>query len=984
MQRRIRFSTFGSIDLESPDGTVLRSVLAQPRRTAILAYLALARPRGFHRRDTLVAMFWPESAQRPARDLLNTNISRLRAALGAGALLSRGTEEIGIDDTVVWTDVREFEDALADGRTQHALELYRGDLVAGFHITDAPDFERWLEAERVRFRDMAANAAFALADYRRRAGDLASARALIDRAAALSQGDDAATCRTITLLDSVGDRAAALGFYDAFCVRLREDYDTEPSPETRQLIDRVRARRHSPSTAAPAVVATAPQRRSSTAQPPSSAISDRSPIPRVWAEKVLHRASASRRRHFVALAAALLGVAAFRGRPRPAPASATGTDQVAVFPFISHGDDADDLRDGMMDLLTAKLDGVARFRGVNPRAVLQRSRRTPRAAASSDAAAGVARDLGASYFILGTSTRVGGRLRLHAALYTTASADQFTSVADAEGSASAPFDVVDRLARGLLAGRIEEATGHLARVGAETAHSMEALRAYLAGEQLYRRSQYAAASDAFQRAVALDSTFALAYYRLSNAAAWLGRDSISLSASDRSAALAWTVPMSEAHLFHAWNAYVYGQGDRAEQIYRTVVTERPNDGEAWYRLGEVLFHYGPTYGRTLVEARQAFERLHQLEPGNLEALVHLARIAAHDRAFAHLDALIAEVRSLGAPRSDVLELTELRAAVHRDYRGEAAVRDSLVLADDHLTESISRAAIAFAEDPGAAARLGLARHADGAAPQSVLSRILLAHAELAQGHWRASNAELDRLAQVAPALAREQRAVLGTLPFLELPPSELRDMLSNAATRLPQSAGYAEPGQLSLQPPWTGRYSQALLHVALAEGDAALDIARELEASPAARLRTRDDTVANALHRQLARVIRVRVQEQAGDVRGALHTLGAPALPSLRVLPGIMQQPTAAERFLRARLLQKLGHPDEALRWLASMPDPSGYDAVYLAPSHFLRATIYLARADTAAATAHYRRVLELWGDADPELQPMVRAARSRLQRLAR
>ena len=971
-------------------------VLAQPRRLALLSYLAVAHRRRFHRRDTLVTLFWPESAERPARDLLNTNVSRLRASLGADALLSRGNEEIGVNDARVWCDVGAFEAAYEAGRGEEALALYRGDLLEGFHISAAPEFDHWLEAERRRLREMAASAAFAMAERRRDAGDVPAARRFVERGAALSLGTEDGFRRAIALLDVMGDRAGALRLYEILSVRLRQDHDAEPAPETRHLIELVRARRAS-SAVAPAATSDAqappagappgPRAAGDDALPGPPAAGDGAPAPRVAGRPARLRSllTPSRRRASIAAAAILLAFAALWYQGGLSGTRASDVEHVAVFPFAASGAETEYLREGMTDLLTARLDGMEALRGVDPRAVLNRIRSLSDTSLGAAQAAKAARDLGAKLFVVGSSMQVGDRIRLHATLYDSRSTEQPVSVATAEGGASEIFEVVDRLARSLLAGRFDERTRRLSRLGAETTRSVEALRAYLAGERLYRRGDYAAASEAFQRAVALDSTFALAYYRLSNAAAWLGRDDVTRGAADRALALAGLVPGNEARLFQAWSAYVYGDGDSAEQVYRTIVTDRPTDTEAWYRLAEVLFHYGPTYGRTLAEAGQAFEQLLRFEPDNLEALIHLARIAAHERAPVRLDSLIRRVRALNAPQGDTLELAELRALTFQDPRGEAAVRAALVLTEPHLKEWIATSAIAFAEDPGAAARLGLADQADGAEPQAVLNRVLLAHAELAQGRWRAAKAELDRLASVAPALALELRVVLGTLPFLELPERELRDLLAATATSPRPSAGYAAPGQLSLQPPWTGRYARGLLHVALGEREAALGVARELEQpppSPPRPLTARDDTMLVALRHHLARIIRARAQDQAGDAGVALRTLGAPDLPSLRVLPNIMQHPTAAERFLRARLLERLGRAEDALRLLSSFPDPSGYDAVYLAPSHLLRARIYDERGDSARAARHYARVVELWRNADAELQPLVRTARARLERL--
>ena len=52
----IRLRVLGSIELENSNGSELRAILAQPKRFALLVYLA-STPRVFHRRDTLLALF---------------------------------------------------------------------------------------------------------------------------------------------------------------------------------------------------------------------------------------------------------------------------------------------------------------------------------------------------------------------------------------------------------------------------------------------------------------------------------------------------------------------------------------------------------------------------------------------------------------------------------------------------------------------------------------------------------------------------------------------------------------------------------------------------------------------------------------------------------------------------------------------------------------------------------------------------------------
>ncbi len=50
----IEFRTLGALDLRGLDGHQLHSLLAQPKRVALLAYLCVANPGGFHRRDSLL------------------------------------------------------------------------------------------------------------------------------------------------------------------------------------------------------------------------------------------------------------------------------------------------------------------------------------------------------------------------------------------------------------------------------------------------------------------------------------------------------------------------------------------------------------------------------------------------------------------------------------------------------------------------------------------------------------------------------------------------------------------------------------------------------------------------------------------------------------------------------------------------------------------------------------------------------------------
>src|SRR5688572_21873770 len=237
----IELRTLGELELTAADGRAVGSVLAQPRRAALLCYLALASPRGFHRRDSLLALFWPEHDAEQARRALRQSVYFLRRALGPDAIVSRGDDELAVASDALHCDVQAFEAALEGGRAEDALALYAGDLLAGFHISDAPDFERWLDGERSGLRERAQEAAWALAAMREEGGDPAGAAEAARRAVALAPADEIALRRLLLLLERVGDRAGAVRAYEAFAGKLREEYELAPSAETEQLAAKIRA-----------------------------------------------------------------------------------------------------------------------------------------------------------------------------------------------------------------------------------------------------------------------------------------------------------------------------------------------------------------------------------------------------------------------------------------------------------------------------------------------------------------------------------------------------------------------------------------------------------------------------------------------------------------------------------------------------------------------------------------------------------------------
>lgn len=237
----VELRVLGGAALRADDGRELHTLLAQPKRFALLTYLCIANPRGFHRRDALLGLFWPNADQGHARNSLRNALHVLRRALGDDALLVRGDEEVAANFAQIGCDACDFVDAAAHGAFDEAITAYRGDLLPGFFVEGVPAFERWLEEERARLRTVAARAARLCADRLAASGNLSGAVRAARRGAEIAEDDERVLRRLIELLAAFGDRAGALNAYSGFARRLAAEYSATPSPETELLARRLRA-----------------------------------------------------------------------------------------------------------------------------------------------------------------------------------------------------------------------------------------------------------------------------------------------------------------------------------------------------------------------------------------------------------------------------------------------------------------------------------------------------------------------------------------------------------------------------------------------------------------------------------------------------------------------------------------------------------------------------------------------------------------------
>jgi eukaryotic-like serine/threonine-protein kinase len=697
----LRLQLLGSVTLLDA-GRDVEPILRRPKSVAFLAYLACARPRGFQRRDALLPLFWPDLDQSHARNALRQAVHSLRQVLGAEAVIGRGEDELSVDRSRLWCDIVQFDEHVDAGDARSALTLYRGDLLFGFHLSGVAEFEQWLDREREYVAKRALVAALSLSKETESGRDYAAAASWAKRAMEISPYDESALRRILRLLDHVGRRADAVREYDDFADRLTRDLDVLPSPETRALMDTIRAR------VEPQVFASAGDLQLEATQP--AAKSSREPaVARRWLR-------------LLALLGVLLvgGIGTFIAR-----AGATGAldeNLIAVAPFDRLGQSSDSLwSEGLVRVLSAKLDGAGPLRSVSARTV-QGMWRDP-----SDRVGGGAfgRRVGAALAVVGSITQEGDDSMIVNAMLIDAARDRVISTVEARGALRRVDRLADSLAVGLLGPLAPQRPIRAVRLPSIGSASYAALKAFLQGEQFYRRGAMDSAVGYYDRAVALDRDFALAINRRGRAVSWtrgwynasaandllraarynhgLGvRDSLLLTADSLGVVLS-----EHPRLDKEW----WSLSSRLFDVLALATAQYPDDAEFWYELGVARLFYDASPRRTYGHALAAFDRAIALDSAFAPAyllpvelafnLADSARALRYARAYVALrptgsdgDAMRLLLR-LVEPSADtgafaeVLDnvspdvLIRIHTALHRwPDEGEIAVRVTRILASN--------------------------------------------------------------------------------------------------------------------------------------------------------------------------------------------------------------------------------------------------------------------------------------------------------------
>jgi len=949
----IRFRTLGGLELSDSQGRDLHALLSKPKRLALLAYLASHNHHASRRRDSVVALFWPEMDAAHARGSLRQALRFLRRELGDGVLNGHSEEEIGFEPHSFECDAVTFEQACDAGRLSEALQLYRGDFLDGFYIAgESAELERWIEGERTRLRQMAARAAAELSQDAERKGNLAQAVEAARQGVALDPDDEKGLARLIALLDRSGDRAGALHEYEHFRRRLLELYNITPSPETHVCVEAIRVR--SEPFGPPAV-----QEPVAAATPAGHAVEDITP---------------SKRRRPVAITTALLaGAIAITGALTAVARRGNDAPTVlAVGPFQdSTGADSAKLTAGLAGLLATNLGRLPGLQVVSSARLYEVVGQFRALGDTSVPIARAARQTGATELLEGALYRApDGTLRLE-----LRRVDLVRGVVRGAYSVQGPqpFALVDSATSQLA--RAFELRASSLRVADVTTSSLVAHRFYAEGLRIVSQNDPRSAQRLFEAALAEDSTFAMAAYYVAMCRMQLGDGHGMRAPLVRAARLADRTPERERRLIRTTLALVAHE-PQGLAMAETLAARYPTEPDGPLLVGQARLMAGDFLGaipylRRVVEMDSLAFRGGAVRCRACDALFGISD------AYQLADSLVAaehSLRELLRRQGSPTWLQELAVVLERQGRVEEALAtfQRVPRTSSALDAGFFRALVAI--------RAGDFSHADrllndiaqgGAEDLRSSAQWLHAISLRYQGRIAEALTVARRMRRVDMETSREklplETSLIAAQALFEMgrprQAAALFDSLGQLAGDYPDF-----PARVARHHTWMLTH---LVTALAAAGDTArlAALADSMEASGRRSAYGRDPRLHHYARGLLWRA-RGRLADAERELRAAIYS------------PNMGYTRTNLEL---GRVLLERHRPREAIAILApALRGPLDASNLYVTHTelHELLAGAYDAAGETDSAAVHYRWVVNAWRNADAMFHARLDAARRRLAAL--
>ncbi|MEP6781274.1 MAG: BTAD domain-containing putative transcriptional regulator [Gemmatimonadaceae bacterium] len=516
------------------DGRDVGALAAQPKRFALLAFLVVNEGDGYHRRDSLLAMFWPDMDQFASRRALRNTLYHLRETLGDGVIITQGDDAVAVDPTRITSDVNRFLSALLNGKVEDALACYNGELLAGIHVANVDNtFEDWLAGQRRRLSNALSIGLRALTEREEKAGNIASAALWAQRACDVTPGDEGLVRRALSLFEQANDRGSALELYQSFARRLAADFNATPSAETEALVARLRASNRAVSATSKVVLSKigVPPTAISRAGVAATNIATTTPLlatdaasnatqhaleaslEQPSARSVVHDTASSRRKSFVglmAVVAAAVMVIVWMAVHRPQNNSTTARHRVLVAVFENRTGDNRYQSLGRMaeDWLTQGIWNTNLVDVVDPRVVFVQGQ-IPNNAADPIA---MARKTGANIAVSGSYYLAHDSLIFEAAVIDVKSGQILRAIGPVETSVASPVAALDVLRSRVMTALASAVALHvsLAPDAHDETPAYEAYELYVEGWDAFWHGDGKRSEQAFLDAARRDTLFSAA------------------------------------------------------------------------------------------------------------------------------------------------------------------------------------------------------------------------------------------------------------------------------------------------------------------------------------------------------------------------------------------------------------------------------------------------------------------------------------------
>lgn len=245
MMLKARFLGVPEVQLDS--NSLITSL--NGRALALLAYLCVTRQQ--YSRSMLADLLWGDQSEQQARTNLRYVLRDLRKVVDDYLIVDRQTISFN-QDLPHWIDVNIFADNLAAGSAltdssgstdilKELANLYTDEFMTGFYVQNAPNFERWMFAERRYLHDLAVQGLQVCVQRYWEAGEYEDGLTVNRRLLALEPWREEAHRQRMRLLAASGQRNAALMQYKTCCQTLEEELDVAPMEETTALYNQIKS-----------------------------------------------------------------------------------------------------------------------------------------------------------------------------------------------------------------------------------------------------------------------------------------------------------------------------------------------------------------------------------------------------------------------------------------------------------------------------------------------------------------------------------------------------------------------------------------------------------------------------------------------------------------------------------------------------------------------------------------------------------------------